>query len=204
MPKTFIPAAKFHVLTPFYQGIIRLFFTKVFNDLIKIINPQPDQTVLDVGCGPGNLIVGLKKYQPSLEIIGVDIDPRILKIAQKKLDKNNINAKLIEASATDIPLQTSFDIVVSTLMFHHLDYQQKQAMLKQVYRLLKPDRKFYLYDFAPPRNFFENILAQLWGSFEHISDGVNNKYRSLLAEAGFKNIKSKYHNLILELLVAEK
>lgn len=202
--KDFIPAASFHFLTPFYDPFMRIFCRRVFKKIAEIIDPKPHQHILDLGCGPGNLILEFKAKQPQVKITGLDIDPKILQIADQKLKKAQIEAKLIEASGTEIPDGKQYDIVVSTLMIHHLQSMDKKKMVGEAYRVLKTGGKFYLYDFSPPKNWFGKILAPIYGLFEEIDDGVKGKYPVFLKEAGFKNVRSVFRSMLFEMLEGEK
>ncbi len=204
MNPKFIPAAKFHLLTPCYDAFVRLFFGRTTERIVALVNPQPGQKILDVGCGPGNLIVELKRRQPAAEITGLDVDPEILNIARRKLHRHGVTADLIEASATQIPLPGPYDIITSTLMLHHLNAEQKVAMLREVYRLLKPGGKFFLYDFAPPKGRFEKLLAGIYRHFEDIEAGIAGQYPEILKQAGFRNLRMPLHTRLFGLLVAEK
>jgi len=205
MKDKFIPASRYAPLLMFYDGFVRRFFKKTFNRIIEAISPQPNQKVLDVGCGPGNIILKLKQYEPSLDVTGLDIDPKILSVAKKKLKKYNIEAQLVEASATDFAIEEDFDIIVSTLMFHHIDRTQKQKMLSEVMNHLRENGRFFLYDFGPPTSIWGKILVSIWLPFEPlIKEGTNGEYRKLLEDTGFKNVKSHFRSLTFELFEAEK
>lgn len=205
MTKEFIPAAKLESITFLYDPFVKFFFKKAYKKMVLAISPKPNQNILDIGCGPGNLIIALKKFEPSIHVTGIDIDIKILKVAEKKLKKENIQAQIVQASATHLPLTDNFDIVTSTLMFHHLDRGQKIKMLHEVMRILKTNGRFFLYDFGPPKTSFGKILAQIYKKVEPlIDDGMAGKYYSLLTDAGFKNIKTVLHSRLFELIEANK
>lgn len=202
--KDFVPAAHYPFLTRFYDGFSRLFFSRIFKKIATLINPKPGEKILDLGCGPGNLIVELKKLQPAARLTGLDVDPEILAIAQKKFEKFQFAIPLIEASATDIHTEEEFDSVVSSLMIHHLSLSEKKEMLAGVYRILKPGGKFYLYDFGPPKNRFGKFLSFIYRWFEEIDDGVQGRYVLFIKEARFKEVKSVFKSNVFELLEARK
>lgn len=202
MKKTFLPAAHFDVLTPCYDPFARLLFGRIYRDIAKTIHPKTGQKILDIGCGSGLLIQALKQVEPEMDITGIDIDPQILVIETRKFRRKAIDAKLIQGSATNIPLQEKFDVIVSTLMIHHLQKEQKIAMLREARRLLKPDGAFYLFDFGPPRTVFEKFTAKILRFFEPIDDGITGRYRDYLHQAGFKKIHTLLRRSIFELLNA--
>ncbi|MDP2624971.1 MAG: class I SAM-dependent methyltransferase, partial [Candidatus Peregrinibacteria bacterium] len=118
--------------------------------IVNTIELHPNDKLLDVACGPGTLLFKIYTLHPSLKLTGLDIDPEILEIARKK-SKGQSGIQFIEASATQMPLKDkSFDVITSTLAFHHLTTQQKQDALSEICRLLKPGGTFWLFDFAKP------------------------------------------------------
>lgn len=200
----FIPAARYKILTPLYDGFVRLFFGRTTRRIAAMVNPQPRQKILDVGCGPGNLMVELKRRQPAAEITGLDVDPEILKIASRKLERAGLMATLVSASAARIPLDGPFDAATSTLMIHHLNAEEKLAMLKEIYRILKPGGKLYLYDFAPPKGRLGKFLASIYRRFEDIDAGIGGQYPMLIEQTGFCNVRMDFNTQLFGLLVAEK
>lgn len=200
----FIPAARWRPLTPCYDGFVRLFFGRTTRRIATVLNPLPGQKILDVGCGPGNLILELKRRQPAAEITGLDVDPEILQIARNKLEHAGITATLVQASAAAIPLDGPFDAVTSTLMIHHLNADEKLGMLREIYRLLKPGGKLYLYDFAPPQGWFGKFLTGIYRRFEDTEAGITGEYPTMLQQTGFRNPFMPLHTRLFGLLVAEK
>ncbi|WP_242393230.1 class I SAM-dependent methyltransferase, partial [Anaeromyxobacter oryzisoli] len=81
-----------------------------------------DQAQLDVGCGTGALLVALRREAKPARLVGVDPDPDMLAQAEPKLRAAGVAAELLRGSADALPFPDgSFDVVVSSLMFHHLD-----------------------------------------------------------------------------------
>lgn len=201
--KHFIPAARFAFLTPIYDLFSRTAFGGHYRKIAALVLKNRPGKILDLGCGPGNLIVELKKRSPETEIAGLDIDPEILKIAGKKMKGGNLKVRLIKASAAEIPLQEKFDAVTSTMMFHHLSTEDKKKALARIRAILNPGGKFYLLDFGPARNFLWKILSKIFRLFEEVDDAIDGKYPVFMKEAGFK-VHSVYRTFFLELLEGEK
>jgi len=78
------------------------------------------KTVLDLGCGTGENLVPL--VERGARVIGLDISPELIALAQKRLDRTGLGADLRVGSAYDTGLQTgSVDIVFCIALVHHLD-----------------------------------------------------------------------------------
>lgn len=198
----FLPAAHCHFLTPFYDLSMRLFFRKKHQEILAKIVLKPNQTLLDIGCGSGIMLSLLDKKYPHNELMGLDIDPKILKIAKKRLPTR---IKLKEASAIQIPFPNdSFDIVLNTLVIHHLASSDKPKMIGEVFRILKKRGRFYLFDFAAPTSLTAKILAVIFHRFENLEDAISGKYKIWLREAGFKKVKTVFRSGMTALIEAEK
>ena len=203
--KRCIPAARYHILTSLYDPFARLFFKKTYRKITSRIDAKENAEILDIGCGPGNLLIELHRKFPEARIIGLDIDPEILEIAKKKLDKRKLRIPLIRASATDIPLlNESSDVIVSSLMIHHLEREDRKKFVEEAYRVLRQNGKLYLHDFGPPKHWWGSSVAWVFHFIEDISDGTKGNYWKFLEASGFKNIKSGFKGELFELIEAEK
>jgi ubiquinone/menaquinone biosynthesis C-methylase UbiE len=94
--------------------------------------------VLDIGCGPGQLLVELSKDGPQ-ELCGVDIDGKFLRVAAMELKSRNIHdVKLIIADAIKLPFSDEhFDIVISFLTLPYVKDDKKA--LTEFSRVVKRD-----------------------------------------------------------------
>lgn len=198
----FIPALRFKFLTPVYARLSGFFNKKNYEKILSFLSPKKGATILDVGCGPGNLMVLLKKRFPGSEVYGLDVDPQILEYARINLKKSLIEAEIINAGATEIPTYRKYDIVISTLVFHHLKTEDKIAAMEQVRKVLKPGGCFFLFDFGPPQNLKAKLIASLLRHFEEVDDAFAGKYKTYMERAGFKKIESLFHYDAFQLLKA--
>ena len=153
--KRFIPALRFRFLTPLYDPLLRWGMRELTfkRRLIEAAHIQSGFGVLDLGCGTGTLTVLLKQTHPSAEIIGMDGDPIVLAIAREKATKQNVTIPFDKGLAFQLPYSdSSFERVVSSLMFHHLTAEDKQRALGESFRVLKPGGELLIVDFTKPMN----------------------------------------------------
>jgi len=159
--KKFIPALGYNWLTMFYDLTIKSIMPeKKFRDkLIKEVDANENEKILEFGFGTGqNLIIAHQK-SPETKFIGLDIDPKVKKIAAYKLESKNIKIPLILYDGGKFPFKTStFDKVFSSLVFHQLDTETKIHCLNEIYRVLKPKGTLIIGDWGKPKSKFQRIL----------------------------------------------
>ncbi len=190
--KNYIPPAHWDFLTPFYDvGCILLGFGSGFRHrIIQDLNLSGTEKILDAGCGTGTLLIMLKNLYPSIITEGLDPDEKALKIAIKKSKKSHTNIIFHCSTMDNMPFESSsFDIVVSSLTFHHIQQDDKLASLKECYRILKPQGRMLLVDFGPPDSYLLNrASSKIFSLFEPIEDGRKGRIPELMSEAGFYKV----------------
>ena len=185
----FIPALHYHWLTRWYDPVMRLIFpeTRITDRLIRQADIQSGEQVLDVGCGTGTHTIRVKQAQPEAMIHGVDIDPEVLKLAQRKIEQNCLELFLKQGSAIALPYSDHhFDHVISCLLVHHLDNQAKQQMFQEAFRVLKPGGQLHLVDFGEPQDIPMWMISLLVRWFEEIQGHIQGMLPKLIQNAGFK------------------
>ncbi len=97
-----------------------------------------DETILDVGCGPGILSLEVAERLTRGRLIGIDSSPNMIELARSSSRERNItNADfaLGDALALEFP-DNSFDLLMSSLVFPWVKDQNR--FLREVHRVLKP------------------------------------------------------------------
>jgi ubiquinone/menaquinone biosynthesis C-methylase UbiE len=91
------------------------------------------KTVLDLGCGTGENVVLLLEH--GAHVIGMDISPDLIAIAQKRLNDANLKASLAvgDAYQTGLP-DESVDAIFSMALIHHLDIKLVRDEMWRVLR----------------------------------------------------------------------
>jgi ubiquinone/menaquinone biosynthesis C-methylase UbiE len=103
--------------------------------LIGKLAVNPDDTVLDFGCGPGYFLIPLA--QVARRAIGVDVSPRMLEKASRKAKKKGVSVELLQNDGTGIRLEDgSVDLIFLNHVFHEVD--DKPRVLGEFRRILKP------------------------------------------------------------------
>jgi ubiquinone/menaquinone biosynthesis C-methylase UbiE len=167
--------------------------------IISLCDLKNGESVLDVGCGTGILSVLAKNLVKDGEVIGLDLSQKMLEQAKKKALKYKLDIEFIEGSIDSLPYDAGrFDVVISSLMFHHLPIQVKKDGLKEIYRVLKNGGRFLFYDFARPHYIIGYLfyLLFVWKDFTRIQ--LLGKLPGYFRDAGFKNISLKKKGIITE------
>jgi 2-polyprenyl-3-methyl-5-hydroxy-6-metoxy-1,4-benzoquinol methylase len=91
------------------------------------------KTVLDFGCGKGENIIPLAER--GARVIGMDISPDLIAVAQKRLSDANLEASLIVGSAYETGLpDESVDVIFCVALIHHLDIR---VVRQEMWRILR-------------------------------------------------------------------
>ena len=125
--------------------------------------------VLEIGCGRGGGVEILLALGAA-HVTGLDLDPRMIALAEKRVAKYGDRAHVVvgNGEAIDTPNE-SFDVVVEYGIFHHIP--NWPLALKEVARVLRPGGLFYFEDLLkglispwPARALFDHPQAtQFYG-----------------------------------------
>jgi demethylmenaquinone methyltransferase/2-methoxy-6-polyprenyl-1,4-benzoquinol methylase/phosphoethanolamine N-methyltransferase len=115
---------------------------------------QPGSHVLDVGCGTGDLtLVAKRRAGPAGKVVGIDASPEMIAVARHKAAAAGAEIEFREAVVEALPFgDRSFDVVLSSLMMHHLPADLKRQALAEIARVLKPGGQLVIVDLVRPES----------------------------------------------------
>lgn len=154
---------------------------------VELANIVPGERVLDVGCGTGQLTAHIgQQVGPTGQVIGIDPAAEMVDLARKHFPNVEFQLAAVERMPFD---DDSFDVVVSSLVLHHLPSKLKPAALQEIRRVLKPGGRTVHVDFAVGHGgggsaeLLEPPLKV--AGFNHVSSGKTS-FRPLCFVAGNK------------------
>lgn len=114
--------------------------------LVRELDLQPGQRLLDVGCGTGRHAIPLAQHpSPGLQVTGVDISPNMLAVARDKANTANVELTLVECDAQNLAFAAEFDVAIClcegglTLLSRGDDpFTHDVNILTGMWRALKP------------------------------------------------------------------
>ncbi len=107
------------------------------------------QNILSIGISTGGSAeIKFAKYCPNAQVVATTIDEKGLEFTNEKLrqyeESKRIIAK-IEDVSKEMPYENNFfDFIFARLVLHYLTKQQLEAALKEIYRVLKPNGRFFV------------------------------------------------------------
>lgn len=139
-----------------YDALNRVFFfggERAFRErTVALAAVAPGHAVLDVGCGTGSLTMAAKLHTGANgEVHGIDPAPEMIRAAERKASREELEIRYQVGVIEELPFPDGhFDIVLSSLMLHHLPADLKRRGVAEIARVLKPGGRFAAVDFDPP------------------------------------------------------
>jgi trans-aconitate methyltransferase len=169
------------------------FVSKFGESLLSILDPKEDETILDLGCGTGDLTE--KIALSGAKVIGIDKSAEMLSVAKEKFP--NINFQ--QSDAINFELNHQFDAIFSNAALHWI--LDKEQVIGQIFRHLKTGGRLVtefggkgnmqimvnaLKEVFIENNLSENSKVNFW-YFPSIGE-----YANELEKAGFRVIFAKH------------
>ncbi|OHR80446.1 SAM-dependent methyltransferase [Staphylococcus sp. HMSC34C02] len=171
------------------------------NWLINKGHFSSDKRVLEVACNMCTTSIELAQtYQCHIE--GVDLNKTALENGKRNVAKHNLESliHLTQANAMKLPFEDqSFDIILNEAMLTMLPYPIKEKVLKEYYRVLKPNGVILTHDIAIiNRQNTETVIDELSQAINmKVTPLTPESWYQLYQEAGFSNIESQIGPLSL-------
>ncbi|MCS6960535.1 MAG: class I SAM-dependent methyltransferase [Pseudanabaenaceae cyanobacterium SKYGB_i_bin29] len=153
----------------------------------RLANPQ---RILDVGCSVGMSTRAMQAVYPQAEVIGLDLSPYFLAIAQ--LEPSPIQWVHAPAEQTGLP-DRSFDLVSLSLICHELPQSATREILAEMHRILRPGGTFAMLDMNPQSEVYRRmpplILTLLKSTEPYLDQYFSLDMGQALTAAGFVGVE---------------
>lgn len=155
--------------------------------LVALARLVPGESVLDIGCGTGTLAIVAKRHVgASGQVFGIDASPAMIARATSKAAKAGTGVSFKTAVVEALPFSDGqFNVVLSTLMLHHLPRKLRQQCALEIRRVLNPQGRVLVVDFGQPQP-----KSGLLAHFHRHGHVDPREIASLLDEAGLHCVES--------------
>jgi ubiquinone/menaquinone biosynthesis C-methylase UbiE len=176
---------------------------QLYVEIVRELIPANAAVVLDVGCGPSDVLIRLAQRCPSLKITGVDASPTMIQLATKAIEDSGLS-RTIEVFQGYVPglkfATGHFDAILSKDFLHHLP--NPMVIWHEIRRLIKPGGFVCVMDLRRPESTeaAQQIVKDVAGNEPDILK--TDFYNSLLAAFTPEEIQKQLKVAGMELEVA--
>jgi cyclopropane fatty-acyl-phospholipid synthase-like methyltransferase len=108
----------------------------------EYVQPKPGNKVLDIGCGPGDIL----PFLPGVDYMGLDISSEYIEAAKKRFGSAG-RFYCVDVGMTDLKgEQGRFDLVLATGVLHHLDDERAGQLFELARSALRSGGRLITYD----------------------------------------------------------
>jgi arsenite methyltransferase len=153
---------------------------EVWNGIFDELQLQGDETVLDMGCGRGAVLLAAAKRLPRGRAIGVDLwqadqtdNSPSATLANAKLENVADRIELHTADMTALPFDdNSVDVIVSSLAIHNIPgHDGRRKALSEAMRVLRPGGRLAIADLWETRQHADQLRDRGWDNVRRHSVG---------------------------------
>jgi ubiquinone/menaquinone biosynthesis C-methylase UbiE len=174
-------------LIPVYDRLFGAFMGKAHatfrEHVVELAALKTGERVLDAGCGTGLTALCIAARHPGCTVQGIDISPRMIAAARRNAERKGLAAEFRVGSITALPYpDAAFEVVITNIMFHHLDLEEKRRAVGEVARVLAPGGRYVSAEFGPRAS---NALQR------RLAKGEYTLYPAHLKEAGLAVVRDE-------------
>jgi ubiquinone/menaquinone biosynthesis C-methylase UbiE len=168
------------------RSLAQMWFRENHRLIVQVVDPPAKARILDLGCGTGQLAARLAQRVPHGSVFGVDPAEEMIRAARRHRRKN---LSFEVGSSNAIPARArAFDIVVSTISFHH--WTRPVESLREIARVLRPEGRIFILDFCRDTPLMAALdQVQRWLQPSHFGIASADEMRRYLSRAGFRRVQ---------------
>lgn len=128
---------------------LKKFYGFALDDILK----HKFSNVLDIGSGTGYMLLSIAELTRNTSGLGIDPSPHMIRVASRNVVKQGKTdrVKFSAGSSRTIPGNSKFDLIYTTLSFHH--WKSREDSVMHVVERLNPDGVFLIYEVSDDGSF---------------------------------------------------
>ena len=139
--------------------------------MVQRINPQPSQTIVDIGAGTGTLAVALKKRCPEATVIAFDPDRAALELARAKAKAESVEIDWrLGFAEPDAFAPDTVDHATCSLVLHQVPLSEKRAILETMCKWTKGVGTIHIADYGRQRGTMRSRFRKTVQAGDGIED----------------------------------
>lgn len=179
-----------------------------FDELVKLVNPNSGETILDAGCGYGSVTREILKRNRDKKLNCILADSSATQLARARAELASIgfehgsDIRFFKDNLVDTKLENgTFDTVVAKMLIHEIPVGKQQDAIDNAHAILKSGGRLIIWDMTLDKDtqrFIQDIFRMKDKLAGFHSLEINRYFlrfdeiEALLAEAGFKDVRRAY------------
>lgn len=173
------------------------FYNSFIQKAIKNMNINPDDMILDLGCGSGRNAKLMSAYlNETGSISGLDISDDMEARFKEKFRQDKRIEFINKRIDIDFDLNKRFDVVFIGFVIHGFPHEIRKTVIQNAYKHLKPSGRFIILDFAEfNMNEMPLIHKLIFKKIEckYAFDFIERNWKTILQEYGFNDFRESFY-----------
>lgn len=195
--------------------------------VVREVRRARPRRILDVATGTGDLAIAMARRIRGVQVLGVDLSEQMLDVARVKIARRGLEDRIVLDRGDAEHLELGNAVVdVATVAFGVRNFENLEAGLSELARVVKPGGRVVILEFSRPRNrlfravyefYAGRILPRIGGAVSHDKRAYEylpasvaefpapERFLKLLERAGFHNCRARSQSFgIAQIYIGER